>query len=79
LTGHPDKNIVRIGTEERRFDLLDDKRKRRMIRIAPHPRDPHSAVKDQLDMIREMKEQGYTITLYRELVEKLQDVPYTTI
>ena len=51
LTGHPDKNIVRIGTEERRFELLDDEKRRRMIRIAPHPRDPHSAVKDQLDMI----------------------------
>ena len=79
LTGHPDKNIVRIGTEERRFELLDDKRKRRMIRIAPHPRDPHSAVKDLLDMIRELKEQGYTITRYRELIEKLQDAPYTAI
>ena len=24
LTGHPDQNIVRIGTEERRFELLDN-------------------------------------------------------
>ena len=73
MTGHPDQNIVRIGTEERRFDPLDDKRKRRMIRIAPHPRDPHSAVKDQLDMIRELKEQGYTIILYRELIDALNN------
>jgi hypothetical protein len=50
-----------------------------MIRLAPHPRDPHSAVKDQLEMIRILKEQGYAITLYQELIEKLQDVQYTTI
>lgn len=79
LTGHPEQNIVRIGTEERRFELLDDAKRRKMIRIAPHPRDPHSALKDQLEMIRELKDQGYTILLYRELIEKLQDVPYTTI
>ena len=79
LTGHPDQNIVRIGTEERRFELLDDAQGRKMIRIAPHPRDPHSALKDQLEMIGELKEQGYTITVYRDLIQKLQDVPYTTI
>jgi predicted deacetylase len=78
LTGHPDLNIVRIGTEERRFELLDDAQERKMIRIASHPRDPHSALKDQLEMIRELKDQGYTITLYRDLIKKLQDVPYTT-
>jgi predicted deacetylase len=79
LTGHPDLNIVRIATEERRFQLLDDKHRRKMIRIAPHPRDPHSAIKDQLEMIRILKDQGYAITLYQELIEKLQDVQYTTI
>jgi predicted deacetylase len=79
LTGHPDQNIVRIGTEQRCFELLDDAQGRKMIRIAPHPRDPHSALKDQLEMIRELKDQGYTITLYRDLIQKLQDFPYTTI
>jgi predicted deacetylase len=79
LTGHPDQNIVRMGTEERRFELLDDPQRRKMIRIAPHPRDPHSALKDQLEMIRELKNQGYTITLYSDLIQKLQGVPYTTI
>ena len=79
LTGHPDQNIVRIGTEERRFKLLDDAERRKMIRIAPHPRDPHSALKDQLEMIRELKNQGYTIALYSDLIQKLQSVPYTTI
>ena len=79
LTGHPDKNIVRIGTEERRFELLDDAQRRKMIRIAPHPRDPHEVFKEQIDMVRELKDQDYTIPLYRELIPKLQDAPYTVI
>jgi predicted deacetylase len=79
LTGHPDKNIVRIGTEERRFELLDDAQGRKMIRIAPHPRDPHEVFKEQIDMIRELKDQDYTIPLYKELIPKLQDAPYTAI
>ncbi|MGB7953634.1 MAG: DUF2334 domain-containing protein [Candidatus Nitrosopolaris sp.] len=79
LTGHPDKNIVRIGTEERRFELLDDAQRRKMIRIAPHPRDPHEVFKEQIDMVRELKDQDYTIPLYRELIPKLQDAPYTAI
>ena len=79
LTGHPDKNIVRIGTEERRFELLDDAQRRKMIRIALHPRDPHEVFKEQIDMVRELKDQDYTIPLYRELIPKLQDAPYTVI
>jgi predicted deacetylase len=79
MTGHPDKNIVRIGTEERRFELLDDAQRRKMIRIAPHPRDPHEVFKEQIDMVRELKDQDYTIPLYRELIPKLQDAPYTVI
>lgn len=79
LTGHPDQNIVRIPTEERRFKCLDDTQERKMIRIAPHPRDPHRALKDQLEMICELKDQGYTITLYSDLIQKLQDAPFTII
>jgi predicted deacetylase len=79
LTGHPDKNIVRIGTEERRFELLDDAQRRKMIRIAPHPRDPHEVFKEQIEMVRELKDQDYTIPLYNELIPKLQDAPYTVI
>jgi predicted deacetylase len=79
LTGHPAENIVRIGTEERRFKLLDDAQGRKMIRIAPHPRDPHKVFKKQIDMIRELKDQDFTILLYNELIPKLQDFPYTTI
>lgn len=79
LTGHPSQNIVRIGTEERRFKLLDDAQGRKMIRIALHPRDPHKVFKKQIDMIRELKDQGYTILLYQELIRKLEDFPYTLI
>ena len=78
LTGHPDKNIVRIPTEEGRFKRLDETQERKMIRIAPHPRDPHRALKDQLEMIRELKDQGYTIMQYQELVQKLENAPFTT-
>ena len=79
LTGHPSQNIVRIGTEERRFDLLDNAQGRKMIRIAPHPRDPYKVFNEQIDMIRELKDQDYTIPLYKELVSKLQDAPFSTI
>jgi predicted deacetylase len=79
LTGHPAQNVVRIGTEERRFKLLDDAQGEKMIRIAPHPRDPHKVFKGQIDMIRELKDEQYTILLYKELIPKLQDFPYTTI
>jgi predicted deacetylase len=79
LTGHPDQNIVRISTEEHRFKLLEDTQGRKMIRIALHPRDPHKVFDEQIDMIRELKEQDYTIQLYTELVSKLQDAPYSTI
>ena len=79
LTGDPDQNIVRISTEEHRFKLLEDTQGRKMIRIALHPRDPHKVFDEQIDMIRELKEQDYTIPLYTELVSKLQDAPYSTI
>jgi hypothetical protein len=77
LTGHPDQNVVRISTEEHRFKLLDDAHGRKMIRIALHPRDPHMVFNEQIEMIRELKEQGYTIPLYKELVSELQDAPYS--
>jgi predicted deacetylase len=79
LTGYPEQNIVRIRTEDRRFRLLDDAQGRKMIRIALHPRDSHKALEDQLAMIRELSDQGYTILLYGDLIQKLQHAPYTTI
>ena len=78
LTGHPDQNIVRIGPEQRRFELLDAQR-RKMIRIALHPRDPHRALKDQLAMIRELRDQGRIILLYQDLIQKLRHAPYTIV
>ena len=79
LTGDPDQNVVRISTEEHRFNLLDDARGRKMIRLALHPRDPHKVFNEQINMIRELKEQDYTIPLYKELVSELQDAPYSNI
>ena len=79
LTGYPEQNIVRIGTEERCFRLLDDAQGRKMMRIALHPRDPHKVFKEQINMIRELKDQGYTILLYGDLIQKLQHARYKTI
>ncbi len=76
-TGHPEKNIPNIVRDRRRFKLLD--RQTEMIRIAMHPRDPHEALKDQIDMIYELKDQGYTIALYKDLIPKLGEAPYTII
>jgi predicted deacetylase len=49
LTGYPERNIIRIGTEDRRFRLLDDPLGRKMIRIAFHLRDPHKALEQGND------------------------------
>ena len=77
-TGHPEKNIPNIVRDRRRFKLLDQQ-KTEMIRIALHPRDPHQALEEQKEMIRELKEQGYTILSYQDLIVKLKDAPYTII
>jgi predicted deacetylase len=71
-TGHPEKNIPNIVRDRRRFKLLDQQ-KTGMTRIAMHPRDPHEALKDQIDMMRELKDQCYTIPLYKDLIQKLED------
>jgi hypothetical protein len=44
-----------------------------------HPRDPHEALQEQKNMICELKEQGYKIPLYRDLISKLNEAPYTVI
>jgi len=72
LSGYPEQNIARIGTEDKRFKLLDDPLGKKMIRIALHPRDPHKALVHQLTMIRKLKDQGYTFLQYRDLIRKLQ-------
>ncbi len=78
-TGHPEKNIPNIGRDGRRFELLDQQQKPEMIRIAIHPRDPHEALEEQKEMIRQLKDQGYTIPLYKDLILKLKEAPYTII
>lgn len=72
LTGYPEQNIVRIGTEDKRFKILDDPLGRKMIRIALHPRDPHKALVHQLTMIGKLKDQGYALLQYKDLIQKLQ-------
>src|SRR5438093_698201 len=61
------------------FYIKSKSNKEEKIRVAPHTRDPHNALKDQTEMIRELKNEDYTITLYSDLIQKLQSVPYTTI
>jgi peptidoglycan/xylan/chitin deacetylase (PgdA/CDA1 family) len=77
-TGHPEKNIPNIRRDGRRFELLDHQNTK-MIRIALHPRDPHEALQEQKNMICELKDQGYTIPLYKDLISKLNEAPYTAI
>jgi hypothetical protein len=77
-TGHPEKNIPNVGRDGRRFELLDQQ-KTEMIRIALHPRDPHEALEEQKKMILELKDQGYTIPLYKDLITELKETPYTII
>jgi hypothetical protein len=72
-TGYPEKNIINVGKDERRFKLLMEEEPQ-IIRIALHPRDPHQALKEQKEMISELKDQGYRMLTYMELVPKLQGV-----
>ena len=72
-TGYPEKNIVNVGKDKRRFKLLMEEEPQ-IIRIALHPRDPHQALKEQNEMICELKDKGYRMVTYTELVPKLQGV-----
>ena len=72
-TGYPEKNIINVHKDERRFKLLMEEEPQ-IIRIALHPRDPHQALKEQKEMISELKDQGYRMLTYMELVPKLQGV-----
>jgi predicted deacetylase len=76
-TRYPEKNIVNIGKDERRFKLLMEEEPQ-IIRIALHPRDPHQALKEQKEMICELKDQGYRMPTYTELIPKLQGVSVST-
>jgi predicted deacetylase len=69
-TGYPEKNIVNMGRDERAFKLEIEQRPQ-VIRIALHPRDPAQAIKDQKQMISILKDSGYNVTTYTELIPKL--------
>ena len=73
-TGYPEKNIVNISRDERCFNLLI-KQKPKVIRIALHPRDPHAALEEQKEMIRKLKDQGYGMLTYAQIIPALQEIP----
>jgi hypothetical protein len=64
-------NIVNVSRDKRRFKLLI-KEEPQIIRVALHPRDPRQAIKEQKEMIYELKKQHYKMVTYKELIPKLQ-------
>ena len=70
-SGYPEKNIVNVTKDKKSFDRLI-KQKPNIIRIALHPRDPHNALEEQKQMICQLKDLGYMMPTYMELVHKLQ-------
>ena len=69
--GDPKKNIENITRNRTRFKLLTREDNPRLIRIALHPRDPYHALEDQKQMILELKDKGYNILRYDELIPRL--------
>ncbi|MGB0025961.1 MAG: DUF2334 domain-containing protein [Nitrososphaeraceae archaeon] len=67
--GDPEKNITNIDINRRHFKILIQE-KAEIVRIALHPRDPRIAFRDQMNMILQLKEQGYQFLTYSELVSK---------
>ena len=76
-TGYPEKNTVNVSRDKKRFKLLI-KEEPQIIRIALHPRDPHQALKEQKEMISELKDQRYKMVTYMGLIPKLQGVSLST-
>jgi hypothetical protein len=67
----PEKNTINVRIDENRLrDLITQEPS--IIRTALHPRDPHSALNEQKDMINKLKEEDYTIPLYSEMMPKLK-------
>lgn len=69
-TGYPEKNIVNVSRDKKRFKLLI-KEEPQIIRIALHPRDPHQALEEQKEMIYELKNLHYKMVTYKELIPQL--------
>jgi len=72
--GIPAKNTINIARNRRHFKLLIQN-KVNLIRIALHPRDPIHALNDQKEMITQLKDQGYKMLKYADLIPKLQMIP----
>jgi hypothetical protein len=68
---------VNVGRDERAFKLEIEQRPQ-IIRIALHPRDPTEAIKDQKQMISTLKDSGYDIPTYTELIPKLEELSPST-
>src|SRR5215217_5401617 len=77
-TGYPERNIVNVSKDQRCFKPLMEEEEPQIIRIALHPRDPHQALKEQKEIICKLKDQGYRMLTYTELVSKLQGVSVST-
>lgn len=69
-TGYPERNIVNIAKDDSLFKRLTQQ-KSEIIRIALHPRDPVEALEEQKEMIFYLKDRGYTMEMYRDLIPKL--------
>jgi predicted deacetylase len=69
----PKRNIVNLNKNRRHFRGLIEN-KAHLIRIALHPRDPVHALKDQLEMIIQLKEQSYEMAKYTDLASILQNM-----
>ncbi|HEY6535594.1 MAG TPA: DUF2334 domain-containing protein, partial [Candidatus Nitrosocosmicus sp.] len=69
-TGFAERNLVNIEIDRKRFDKLL-KEEPAIIRIALHPRDPHDALNQQLDMVNQLKKENYQIINYRDLIQRL--------
>jgi predicted deacetylase len=72
--GIPAKNTINIARNRRHFKMLIQN-KVNLIRIALHPRDPTHALNDQKEMITQLKDQGYKMLKYADLIPKLQMIP----
>jgi hypothetical protein len=71
-TGYLEKNIVNIARDDRSSKLLIEE-KPYIIRIALHSRDPHTALEEEKQMIIELKDRGYMVPTYIEIINKLQE------
>ncbi len=77
-TGYPEKNIINIAKDERRFKTIIEQEPP-IIRIAIHPRDPYQAWHEQKSMISKLKDEEYTIQRYGEILSALKEYSYSSI